>query len=36
LFDTLLQTLRVYIYTLSLTRLLVDYDYDIYCLKLTT
>jgi hypothetical protein len=32
----LLQTLRVYIYSLSLTRLLVDYDYNIDCLKLTT
>jgi hypothetical protein len=30
----LLQTLRVYIYTLALTRLLVDHDYNIYCLKL--
>jgi hypothetical protein len=26
---SLLHTLRVYIYTLSLTRLLVDYDYNI-------
>jgi hypothetical protein len=33
---SLLQTLRVYIYTLFLTRLLVDHDYNIYCLKLTT
>jgi hypothetical protein len=32
---SLLQTLRVYIYTLVLTRLLVDHDYNIYCLKLT-
>jgi hypothetical protein len=30
----LLQTLRVHIYTLVLTRLLVDHDYNIYCLKL--
>jgi hypothetical protein len=29
----LLQTLRVYIYTLVLTRLLVDHDYDIYCIN---
>jgi hypothetical protein len=33
---SLLQTLRVYIYTLSLTRLLVDHDYNVYCLKQTT
>jgi hypothetical protein len=33
---SLLQTLRVHIYTLSLTRLLVDHDCSIYCLKLTT
>jgi hypothetical protein len=32
----LLQTLRVHIYTLALTRLLVDHDYNIYCLKLTS
>jgi hypothetical protein len=31
---SLLQTLRVHIYTLVLTRLLVDHDYNIYCLKL--
>jgi hypothetical protein len=31
---SLLQTLRVHIYTLALTRLLVDHDYNIYCLKL--
>jgi hypothetical protein len=30
----LLQTLRGYIYTLGLTWLLVDHDYNIYCLKL--
>jgi hypothetical protein len=30
----LLQTLRVHIYTLVLTRLLVDHDYNIYSLKL--
>jgi hypothetical protein len=30
----LLQTLRVYIYTMVLTRLLVDHDYNIYYLKL--
>jgi hypothetical protein len=30
----LLQTLRVHIYTLVLTGLLVDHDYNIYCLKL--
>jgi hypothetical protein len=29
----LLQTLRVYIYTLVLTRLLVDHEYNIYCLN---
>jgi hypothetical protein len=29
-------TLRVHIYTLALTRLLVDHDYNIYCLKLTS
>jgi hypothetical protein len=28
-----LQTLRVHIYTLVLTRLLVGHDYNIYCLK---
>jgi hypothetical protein len=33
---SLLQTLRVHIYTLSLTWLLVDHDCNIYCLKLTT
>jgi hypothetical protein len=33
---SLLQTLRVYIYTLDLTRLLVDHGYNIYCLKLTS
>jgi hypothetical protein len=32
---SLLQTLRVYIYTLVLTRLLVDHDYNICYLKLT-
>jgi hypothetical protein len=31
---SLLQTLRVHIYTLTLTRLLVNHDYNIYCLKL--
>jgi hypothetical protein len=31
---SLLQTLRVYIYILVLTRLLVDHEYNIYCLKL--
>jgi hypothetical protein len=30
----LLQTLRVHIYTIVLTRLLVDHDYNIYCLKI--
>jgi hypothetical protein len=30
---SLLQTLRVYIYTLVLTRLLVDHEYNIYCLN---
>jgi hypothetical protein len=30
---SLLQTLRVYIYTLVLTRLLVDYEYNIHCLN---
>jgi hypothetical protein len=34
IFRYLKQTLRVYIYTLALTRLLVDYDYNTYCLKL--
>jgi hypothetical protein len=29
----LLQTLKVHIYTLVLTRLLVDHDYNIYCLN---
>jgi hypothetical protein len=29
---SLLQTLRVHIYTLVLTRLIVDHDYNIYCL----
>jgi hypothetical protein len=32
---SLLQALRVYIYTLVLTWLLVDHDYNIYYLKLT-
>jgi hypothetical protein len=31
---SLLQTLRVHIYTLFLTRLLVGHDYNIYCIKL--
>jgi hypothetical protein len=31
---SLLQTLRVHIYTLVLTRFLVDHDYNIYCLKI--
>jgi hypothetical protein len=31
---SLLQTLRAYIYTLALTRVLVDHDCNIYCLKL--
>jgi hypothetical protein len=30
---SLLQTLRVHIYTLVLTRLLVDHEYNIYCLN---
>jgi hypothetical protein len=30
---SLLQTLRVYIYTLVLTQLLVDHEYNIYCLN---
>jgi hypothetical protein len=30
---SLLQTPRVHIYTLVLTRLLVDHDYNIYCLN---
>jgi hypothetical protein len=34
LFDSILQTLRVHIYTLVLTWLLVGHDYNIYCLKL--
>jgi hypothetical protein len=33
LYDLLLQTLRVHIYTLVLTRLLVNHDYNIYCLN---
>jgi hypothetical protein len=33
LFDAPLQTLRVHIYTLVLTRLLIDYEYNIHCLK---
>jgi hypothetical protein len=32
---SLLQTLRVYIYTLVLTQLLVGHDYNIYYLNLT-
>jgi hypothetical protein len=35
LYDTYYKQ-RVHIYTLVLTRLLVDHDYNIYCLKLTT
>jgi hypothetical protein len=31
--SSLLQTLRVHIYTLVLTRLLIDYEYNIHCLK---
>jgi hypothetical protein len=33
LFDPLLQTPRVYIYTLVPTRLLVDYEYNIHYLN---
>jgi hypothetical protein len=33
LFDYPLQTPRDHIYTLVLTRLLIDHEYNIYCLK---